>query len=47
MNKNRMALLMYIGGRRSGSESLDAINAGADGHATMRDETHPCVAWKN
>ena len=47
MNKNRRALLMYSGGRRSGSGSLDAINTGADGHTAMHDETRPCVAWEN
>ena len=47
MNKNRRALLMYNIGRRSDSGSLDAINAGAEGHVAMYDEMRPCVAWEN
>jgi hypothetical protein len=34
---------MYNGGKRSGNGSLDAINAGADGHAAIHDETRPCA----
>jgi hypothetical protein len=37
---------MYISGRGSGSGSLDAINAGADSHTAMHDETRSCVAWE-
>jgi hypothetical protein len=43
MGKEGEALLLYSG-RRSGSRALAAINAGADGHAAMHDETRHCVA---
>jgi hypothetical protein len=46
MGKEAGTLLMYSGGRRSGNGSLDAINADADGHATMHNETHPCASWE-
>jgi hypothetical protein len=46
MGKEPGTLLMYIGGRRSGSWVLDAINTGSDGHAPMHDEACPYVAWE-
>ena len=46
MGKEAGALLMYNGGRRSDSGSLDAINVGADGHSAMHDETRLCAAWE-
>jgi hypothetical protein len=47
MGKEAWALLMYNGGRRSGSGTLGAINTGANGHTVMHDETRPCVAWES
>jgi hypothetical protein len=42
--EERRGRSLYSGGRRSGSGALAAINAGADGHAAMHDETRHCAA---
>jgi hypothetical protein len=44
MGKEGGALLLYNDDRQSGGGALAAINAGANGHAAMHDETRHCAA---